>query len=123
MTDREKLEARAEELGLKYPAKIGDVKLSERVEEAEAEAKIATAAKEQGDVAGASEVKEAGLAKSLQPAPAEGQVKVLCAIAQGRRRGDRRWDGGETLVDLADLTPDTLKALQADPMFTVVLPA
>lgn len=47
-------------------------------------------------------------------------VTVVCHVAAGRRRGDRRWVGGETTIPAADLTDDLRAALEADPMFQIV---
>ncbi len=91
METREELEARAEELGLKVPGNIGDEKLAKRIKEAEAAA--------EGD------------------GPT---VTVLCAVAGGRRRAGRRWDGGENHVPADEFTEAMQEALARDPMFQVI---
>ncbi len=46
--------------------------------------------------------------------------KVVCSLPNGRRRGGRRWAGGETIVPADDMTEDMLADLQSDATFVVV---
>lgn len=47
--------------------------------------------------------------------------RVLCSQPKGRRRGGRRWDAGQTIVKVADMSDATLAALEADGTFVVAL--
>lgn len=55
--------------------------------------------------------------------PTGAQIEVTCLVAAGRRRANRRWPGGTTRVAAHDLTEEDIKALEDDPMFTLVMPA
>lgn len=47
---------------------------------------------------------------------------VTCLIAAGRRRGGRRWPAGPTTVNIADLSDEDWRAVEADPVLTVSTP-
>ena len=114
---RAALETRAESLGIKFPPNIGDEKLSEKISkiEAKADPKVPDAP-DQGNAS--TDIKTSGEV-DLTP-PQNGRVKVVCAIAAGRRRAGRRWSGGETIIDGDDLTKAELDELKTDPLFSVV---
>lgn len=96
MDTREQMEARAKELGLTFPANISDEKLGKKIEAAQSAA---------------------------QSDAEDGFVTVRCAIAGGRRRGGRAFDGGDTKVPVKEFTKELADALARDPLFFVVLPA
>lgn len=125
MLNREELEAEAKELGLKFPANIGDEKLAERVAEArkaKADAELEENAKAEAEAKADEDAKAAQEETFAHVSNAGPMVAVNCAIPGGRRRGGRRWPGGVTQVPLDDFTEAMANALDRDPMFTMVMP-
>jgi len=113
---RMKLEERATALGVKFPANIGDEKLAEKIAAAEAKADPKTPdAPDQGNAS--TDIQTSGEVDATPPG--EGTVKVVVAIAGGRRRAGRRWAGGETTVAMDELSEGAISELEADPLFMV----
>lgn len=141
---REEYARRAEKVGYKFPSNISTDTLKENVEEREAKAAKEAAEKAKdaassdgatsddganaGNQPGGGASKPSDKPKTKQPKKAkvqaseDVQVKVHCVIPGGRRRGGRRWDGGDTLVPLEEWSDALEAALTADPMFTIEKP-
>jgi len=112
MKTREELEARAAELDYKFPSNIGDEKLAANIAVREAELANEGEGKTRPE-------NDGDKPKKAKPAKAKHFVTVTCAVAGGRRRAGRRWDGGATKVLADELTEEMEVELEADPMFQV----
>ncbi|MGR3479364.1 hypothetical protein [Salipiger marinus] len=67
---------------------------------------------------------EAGALEQIEePASPVRLLTVTCLRSEGRRRADRRWPEGETVLPLDELTPRQIATLEADPLFIVKRPA
>lgn len=109
MNEREKLLARAQELGLTHPANIGEDKLKAKIAEAEAQAKADADAKAKADAA--------AKAKSVEAKPME--LVVIKGPEQGRWRIGRKFTREATEIPRTDLSDDELVALDNDPELIV----
>lgn len=109
---RKELEVRAAKVGLDYPHNIGDAKLEERVQAAEAAAQGAGGQDAGGDTSPASTEPEP---------PAEVDVYEIKGPKKGRRRAGRHFGIEPVMIPADELTEDDLEALEADPLITVVL--
>lgn len=112
---RKELEARAAAAGLDYPHNIGDAKLEERVEAAEA----AKAQAGGGQDAGGTTPPASTAAKTSAPKEPELVVEVV-GPRKGRRRAGRHFGPEPVIIPLDELTEDEKAALVADPVLTVV---
>ena len=65
----------------------------------------------------------AALEQNEEPASPVRLLTVICLRSEGRRRADRRWPEGETVLPLDELTPRQIATLEADPLFIVKRPA
>lgn len=144
--ERLDLEARAEAIGLEFPHNLGDKKLAERVEKAEAAANASTEAPKNtppappategttGEVQSGTSPDAGGAAQdNPQPAkagdaadqseapPAEGAVWRITGPKKGRWRVGRFFTKEPEDISIDDLSEDDLKALEADPRLTVEL--
>ena len=133
--EREALEAKANELGVKFAANIGDETLAARVAEAEA-ARGAAAGSDASETAPAgAEGAPAGTAADLaqdqgaEVAAMVSQAKELgLGIAdmievigprQGRRRAGRAFGPEPVLIPMDELSEADLQALEDDPLLIV----
>jgi len=80
---------------------------------AEAEAKKAEAAAKKAAEA------EAKKAEAAAKKATEAEITIVCMARQGRRRGGRAWDLGETVISASELTDDLRQALEGDPFFSI----
>lgn len=139
--DRIALEQKAQDLGISFAPNIGDEKLADRIQQAEADAAANT------DTQGADQAETSAQSPAEEPAelsqvpvdggpetpvidtaPADQAVEepevitVICMRPDGRRRAGRRWDEGATEVPVDALTDFQLAVLEADPLFRVTRP-
>lgn len=107
---RLKLEKDAADLGLTFPANIGDEKL---------EAKIVKARAKLDDHSNSNTPNTPAPPADQAQKAGDADTIVFCAVAGGRRRAGRRFDGGENPVKLDELSEAELAAIDADPLLTM----
>lgn len=113
---REELEARAEELGVKFGRNIGDDKLAERVAEKEAEL---AAGENPLELAARQGGQTASQPKARQTPPGSGLDVVVVGPQGGFRRAGRRFGPEPVRIPLDALSEAEKAALIAEPRLVV----